>query len=299
MALANCMLFHGQVRFKGTWRANNSIYTTQTYSTISPYQFTQPSENTVADGQIGFIGGMNIGDRHLAEVHDNQRRVVDLHFHLTGPVVKQIEQVFFEDWVFCTGTQMPISATPSTTASDALCRTIVDGPNEDHDKLSTIMFGAVASARRKISIMTPYFLPSPELVAALQNAALRNVEVNILLPAKNNLPFVQWATTKILWQLLRRGVRIYYQPPPFVHSKLFIVDDQYAQIGSANIDPRSLRLNFELAVEVFGKPVSEILSPHFYQSMEKCREITFEEVESRSIPVRIRDAAAWLFSPYL
>ena len=253
----------------------------------------------VADGQIGFIGGMNIGDRHLAEVHDNQRRVVDLHFHLTGPVVKQIEQVFAEDWLFCTGTQMPINTTPSTTTSDALCRAIVDGPNEDHDKLSTIMFGAVSSARRKISIMTPYFLPSPELIAALQNAALRNVEVNILLPAKNNLPFVQWATTKILWQLLRRGVRIFYQPPPFVHSKLFIVDDQYAQIGSANIDPRSLRLNFELAVEVFGKPVSEILSPHFYQSMEKCREITFEEVESRSIPVRIRDAAAWLFSPYL
>lgn len=161
------------------------------------------------------------------------------------------------------------------------------------------MFGAVAMARRKVSIMTPYFLPFREFIAALQNAALRNVEVNILLPAKNNLPFVQWATTKMLWQLLRRGVRIFYQPPPFVHSKLFIVDDQYAQIGSANIDPRSLRLNFELAVEVFGKPVSEILSPHFYESLAKSREITFEEIEARSIPVRIRDATAWLFSPYL
>ncbi len=254
----------------------------------------------VADGQIGFIGGMNIGNRHLAELRENKRPVVDLHFYLMGPVVKQIEQIFLEDWVFCTGTQMPIiKAIPSIAAGDVLCRTIVDGPNEDHDKLSTIMFGAVATARRKISIMTPYFLPSRELIAALQNAALRNVEVNILLPAKNNLPFVQWATTKMLWQLLRRGVRIFYQPPPFVHSKLFIVDDQYAQIGSANIDPRSLRLNFELAVEVFGKPVLEILSPHFYESLAKSREITFEEVEARSIPVRIRDATAWLFSPYL
>jgi cardiolipin synthase len=253
----------------------------------------------VADGQTGFIGGMNIGNRHLADVRENPRRVVDLHFQLTGPVVKQIEHVFLEDWVFCTGAQMPETAIPPIPADGVLCRTIVDGPNEDYDKLSTIMFGAVATAHRKISIMTPYFLPSRELVAALQNAALRNVEVNILLPAQNNLPFVQWATTKMLWQLLQKGVRIFYQPPPFVHSKLFIVDDQYAQIGSANIDPRSLRLNFELAVEVFGKPVSEILSPHFYQSLAKCREITFEEVEARSIPVRIRDAMAWLFSPYL
>jgi cardiolipin synthase len=253
----------------------------------------------VADGQTGFIGGMNIGDRHLADVRENNRRVVDLHFHLTGPVVKQIEQVFLEDWVFCTGTQMPKIAMPSIVANDVLCRTIVDGPNEDYDKLSTIMFGAVATARRNISIMTPYFLPSRELIAALQNAALRNVEVNILLPAQNNLPFVQWATAKMLWQLLKRGVRIFYQPPPFVHSKLFIVDDQYAQIGSANIDPRSLRLNFELAVEVFGKPVSAILSPHFSESLAKSREITFKEVEARSIPVRTRDALAWLFSPYL
>ena len=103
----------------------------------------------------------------------------------------------------------------------------------------------------------------------------------------------------MLWQLLQRGVRIYYQPPPFVHSKLFIVDDYYALVGSANIDPRSLRLNFELAVEVFGKPVSEVLAPHFRDSLIKSREISLEEVETRSIPVRIRDALVWLFSPYL
>ena len=253
----------------------------------------------VADGEVGFVGGMNIGDRHLAAVRKNPRRVIDVHFRLTGPVVKQIEHAFLEDWVFFAGGQMPPDTPAPTAAEGAICRTIVDGPNEDHDKLSTIIFGAVATARRSISIMTPYFLPFRELVAALQNAALRNVDVKILLPAKNNLPYVKWATTKMLWQLLQKGVRIYYQPPPFVHSKLFIVDDHYAQVGSANIDPRSLRLNFELAVEVFGNPVSEVLAPHFQESLKKCREISFEEVEARSIPVRIRDALVWLFMPYL
>jgi len=253
----------------------------------------------VADRRIGFIGGMNIGDRHLAAVQENPRRVVDLHFQLTGPIASQIEQVFLEDWVFCTGEQMPQKPVPPESADDIICRTVTDGPNEDYDKLATIMFGAVASAHHRISIMTPYFLPSRNLVAALQSAALRNVEVNILLPAKNNLPFVQWATTKMLWQLLQKGVRIYYQPPPFVHSKLFIVDDQYAQIGSANIDPRSLRLNFELAVEIYGDQVAKVLSPHFYECLKRSREVSFEEVEARSIPIRIRDALMWLFSPYL
>lgn len=253
----------------------------------------------VADGRVGFIGGMNIGDRHLAQVQGNPRRVVDLHFQLAGPIASQIERVFLEDWVFCTGGQMPERPVCSDSTDDIICRTIADGPTEDHDKLSMIMFGAVTSSRHRISIMTPYFLPSRDLVTALQNAALRNVEVSILLPAKNNLPFIQWATAKMLWQLLQKGVRVYYQPPPFVHSKLFIVDDHYAQVGSANIDPRSLRLNFELAVEVYGEQVADVLSPHFYQCLSKSREVTFEEVEARSIPIRIRDAFVWLFSPYL
>ncbi len=253
----------------------------------------------VADEQVGFIGGMNIGDRHLADVSENAKRVVDLHFRLTGPVVNQINRVFLEDWAFCTGEEIPPDKPAPLSADGTFCRTIVDGPNEDHDKLSTIIFGAVATARRRISIMTPYFLPSRALIAALQNAALRDVEVNILLPAKNNLPFVQWATTKMLWELLQKGVRIHYQPPPFVHSKLFIVDDYYAQVGSANIDPRSLRLNFELALEVFGEPVSKVLAPHFQRCLVKSREISLEEVDTRSVPVRLRDAFCWLFSPYL
>jgi cardiolipin synthase len=251
------------------------------------------------DGDIGFIGGMNIGDRHLADIRENPKRVQDIHFRLTGPVVAQIENAFFSDWSFCKGDPVPPYPSPPITTDKTFCRTIVDGPNEHHGKLPTILFGAVSTARRRISIMTPYFLPSRELITALQNAALRGVAVNILLPAKSNLPFVQWATAKMLWELLERGVRIFYQPPPFVHSKLLIIDDHYAQIGSSNIDPRSLRLNFELVVEVFGDTVSEVLSPHFQQSLAQSREVSLKEVDSRSIPVRTRDALAWLFSPYL
>ncbi len=253
----------------------------------------------VADGKTGFIGGMNISDGHLVETCENPKRLKDIHFRLTGPVVKQIENAFYSDWSFCTGDPVPQYTQPPFSAGRTLCRTIVDGPSEHQGKLSSILFGAVSTARHRIWIMTPYFLPSRELIAAFQNAALRGVDVNILLPGKNNLPYMKWATSKMLWEILDKGVRVFYQPPPFVHSKLFIIDDHYAQIGSANIDTRSLRLNFELAIEIYDQTVSEILAPYFQESLARSREISLKEVDSRSIPVRARDALVWLFSPYL
>jgi len=253
----------------------------------------------VADGRIAFSGGMNIGDRHLAEMPDNPARVVDAHFRLTGPVVRQIEQVFLEDWRFVTGEHNSPAPISTVDTGSTICRTIVDGPNEDIDKLSTILVGAVSAARSRISIMTPYFLPSREMTAALQTAALRGVEVTVVLPTKNNLPFVQWATNNMLWELLQHGVRVYYQPPPFVHTKLFVVDDHYAQIGSANIDPRSLRLNFELAIEVYDRPFVEVLAVHIEKKRNDSREISMRDMDTRPLSVRMRDAVAWLFSPYL
>jgi cardiolipin synthase len=103
----------------------------------------------------------------------------------------------------------------------------------------------------------------------------------------------------MLWELLQRGVRVYYQPPPFVHTKLFVVDDHYAQIGSHNIDPRSLRLNFELAIEVYDKVFIETLAVHIEKKRNESRETSMRDMDARPLSVRMRDAAAWLFSPYL
>ena len=147
--------------------------------------------------------------------------------------------------------------------------------------------------------MTPYFLPPRELVGALIAAALRGVTVDVLLPGKNNLPFVHWASRNGFWELLQRGVRIWYQPPPFDHSKLLLVDNTYALVGSANLDPRSLRLNFELAVEIYGGEVIRTARQHVDDALAVSSPVTFEEIHGRSLPVHLRDAVAWLFSPYL
>lgn len=253
----------------------------------------------VSDSHTGFVGGMNISDQHLVKNDENPKRVSDLHFRLQGPVVSQIEHVFLEDWSFATGEKTIFSEFVEESGGDAICRTIIDGPNEDLDKLASILLGAIASARSRILIMTPYFLPSREMIAALQSAALRGLEVIVLLPEKNNLPFVQWATNNMLWEIIQKGVKVFYQPSPFAHTKLFIVDNYYVQIGSANIDPRSLRLNFELAVEIFHQSTAAFLTSHFFKTIKRSREVLLEEIDSRPLIVRTRDAIAWLFSPYL
>jgi cardiolipin synthase len=252
----------------------------------------------IADGHTAYTGGINISDRHLAATH-RKSRIVDIHFRLTGPIVMQLEQVFLEDWTFCTGEQTEPTPSLPVQSGNVLCRAITDGPNEDVNKLSTILIGAISSARERILIMTPYFLPSAEMISALKTAAIRGIDIQIVLPQKNNLPFVQWASNNMLFELIFWGVRIYFQPPPFVHSKLFLLDDHYTQIGSANLDPRSLRLNFELNVEIYDREVTTILATHMEDTIGRSKKITLGEIENRPLLMKIRDAIMWLFSPYL
>nr|NIS40813.1 cardiolipin synthase [Desulfuromonadales bacterium] len=171
----------------------------------------------VVDGRQGFVGGMNIGDRHLADNQRNKRRVIDIHFAIEGPVVGHLEDAFNEDWTFTTGEEVPDrpEVQPEGTGN-ALARGISAGPNEDFEKLYWILIGALNSARRNVRIMTPYFIPDRALVSAINAAALRGVEVDILLPGKNNLPYVGWAMDSYLWEMLQYKTSVYYLPPPFV-----------------------------------------------------------------------------------
>jgi len=251
------------------------------------------------DGRIAFTGGINIRDQYLATGADGLNRILDLHFRLAGPVVAQIEAVFLHDWQFITGETGSASPTETDALGAASCRAVADGPEEDVDRLTELLVGAIGKARQRVAIMTPYFLPPRELIATLSAAALQGVDVAVILPAKNNLPYVHRASRHMLWELLQHGVRVYYQPPPFAHSKLFYTDAHYAQIGSANLDPRSLRLNFEMNVEVYDEAFVADLSSHFESVRARSTPITLADVDGRPLPTKLVDGAAWLFAPYL
>jgi cardiolipin synthase A/B len=253
----------------------------------------------LVDNDYGFTGGMNIGKRHLAQSFAADR-TVDLHFQLSGPVVVQLEELFIEDWLFATGeTIAPLPIPHPSPAGTEYCRCITDGPNDDMDKISMVLMGAISAARHQVVIVTPYFLPSREFIASLQSAVLRGVNVSIILPKRSNLPVVDWATRNLLWELVQYDVKVYYQPAPFAHTKLMVVDGVYAQIGSANIDSRSLRLNFELNLEICSFNLPARLANYAETIRQSATEVTLDEVDKRSLPTRLRDAICWMFMPYL
>ena len=253
----------------------------------------------VIDGHTGYTGGMNIGERHRLDGENRRGRAADLQFRIAGPVAGQLESEFLRSWAFCTGDDSQPPEVCALERGTAAGRVVTDGPDEDLDQLTLLLSSAIAAASRRIDIMTPYFLPPRELIGALQAAALRGIRVRLVLPAENNLPFVHWANRNMLWELLFHNIEVVYQAPPFAHTKLLLIDDAYVQIGSTNWDCRSLRLNFELQVELFDERLTRQLRGRFDAAWNLGRPVTLEEVDGRSLPVRLRDACCWLFSPYL
>jgi len=252
------------------------------------------------DGRVAFTGGLNIQARNIHR--DNPPRMVrDLHFRLEGPVVQQVQEVFAEDWAFTTKEVLDGPGWfPTLLASgDTTARAYTDGPDGDLEILRTVLLGALSSARESVRIVTPYFLPDQGLISALTVAALRGVRVDIVLPAKVNIPMVQWAATAQLWQVLRPGCRVHLTPKPFDHTKLMVVDRSWVMFGSSNWDPRSLRLNFELDVECYDPRLAERLDEEVRARIASATELTLADVDSRPTWKKIGHGVARLLSPYL
>jgi len=258
------------------------------------------SKILVADGRLGFTGGINIAtDYWRAAPAAGCSR--DLHFRLQGPVVAHLAQVFAADWQFATdevlvGEKWFPALDP---CGPMAARGIEAGPDENFERLRWTIHGALAAARTSVRILTPYFLPDAGLISALNVAAMRGVEVDILLPGRNDLPHVQWAMHAQLWQVLERGCRVWLMPGPFDHSKLLIVDGEWSLFGSANWDARSLRLNFEFDVECYSAELAQRLEALVEYKRAAAHRVTLEEMDARPLLVKLRDGFARLFAPYL
>ncbi len=254
----------------------------------------------VTDGQTGFTGGMNLREGHSLSLRP-RHPTRDLHFRVEGPAVAHLQEVFAGDWGLCTGEALEGErwSPPLHPRGPVLARGVSSGPDDDFEKLRMIYLGALACARSSVRLVTPYFLPDPGLISALNTAALRGVAVDVVLPRENNLRLVQWASAALLWQVLEHGCRVWRTPPPFDHTKLLLVDGAWALLGSANWDPRSLRLNFEFDLECYDCALAAGLEEVVQAKLKQARPVTLEDVDGRPLPVRLRDGAARLLSPYL
>jgi cardiolipin synthase len=254
----------------------------------------------VVDGKLGFTGGINIRHEHM--VTENKGHAThDTHFRVEGPLVNHLQLSNLEDWHFCTGeVLLGEEYFPELEqVGDVSARGIIDGPDEDYESLHWVLLAALATANERVVIITPYFLPDETLLDALQVTAMRGVQVDIILPQKSNLFFIDHASRPNWAPLLEHGCSIWLTPAPFDHSKLMVVDGVWSLLGSANWDPRSLRLNFEFNVEAYNEGVASSILELAEQKLQRARRVTLEDYESRGIITRLRDGLFRLMTPYL
>jgi cardiolipin synthase len=273
--------------------------------TIAPWSFPYANlrdhrKILIVDGRVAFTGGMNIREGHSLGLRP-RHPVQDLHFQIEGPVIIQLAETFADDWKFSAGEDLRVDCrcfTENETGS-VLARAVSSGPDDDFEKVRMIYLGALACAQSTVTIVTPYFLPDPGLIAAINAAALRGIEVNVLLPERCNLRLVQWASRASLWQVLGYGCRVWFTPPPFDHTKVLLVDRAWSLIGSSNWDPRSLRLNFEFDLECYCCELASSLEEIVRKKMAGTEPVTLEDLDKRPTIVKLRDGIARLFAPYL
>jgi cardiolipin synthase len=194
---------------------------------------------------------------------------------LEGPAVAKLQEVFAEDWYFATG-EDPIDPRyfpPPERAGELVAQVIESGPDRAFPAIHRILFTAITMAQDRIWLTTPYFVPDPAMLVALQAAALRGIDVRLLLPKRGDLPLIQMAGRSFYQGLLDAGCRIFEYEPVMIHAKTMTVDGSWATAGSANMDMRSFRLNFEINLVVYGESLAGRLERLFLADLARANEV--------------------------
>ncbi|MCA9667815.1 MAG: cardiolipin synthase [Myxococcales bacterium] len=254
----------------------------------------------VIDGRVAYTGGANIGDEYTGR----KKRVGpwrDTHLKIEGPAVFHMQEVFAEDWHFAAGddpTDEDWFPEPDTPGN-LMVQVVASGPDTDNEPIQRIFFTAITSARRRVLLTTPYFVPDQAMRVALETAALRGVDVRLLLPRISDMPLVLYAGRSYYDELLRSGVRIYEYEGGVLHAKTMVVDDRWATVGSANMDVRSFRLNFEINAAIFGPDFAGEMTKVFDHDLRTSREITREQLKGKKMRRRLFESFARILSPLL
>lgn len=254
----------------------------------------------VCDGQVGFTGGMNVSEKQSSETY-GERAWRDAHLRIDGSAVRALQRVFLEDWHYASG-EMPSGPhylRRATSHGEELVQIVASGPDADMYAIHKMFFASIATAHRRVLITTPYFVPDEPIVSALVTAALRGVEVQVIVPAAGDSILVDLAARSYFPELVTAGVKVFEYLPRFVHSKTMVVDDDLAIVGSANMDNRSFRLNFELCAVVYGHRFASKLAAVFEDDLALCREVKPKQIRREPLVQRLGEATARLFSPML
>jgi len=262
----------------------------------------------IVDGTVAFTGGINITDEQDERIRADAYR--DLHMRVEGPVVHNLQLVFVEDWLYASGQKrqalMPAQlwprpeAPPSTDAAPHAIHTqvLISGPDSGWETIHRLHVAAIHEARRRVWLVTPYFVPGEAARMALTSAALGGLDTRLLVPKRSDSLLVTLAARSYFDELLAAGVRIYEYGPRMLHTKAFIADDHLSIVGSANFDHRSFRLNFELSMMIRDKAITAELEQLLQSEFAQAVEVTPERYRSLWRD-RLPEGFARLASPLL
>ncbi len=251
----------------------------------------------VCDGRVGFTGGINITDTEDERTKPDAYH--DTHLHLEGPAVRWLQMIFIEDWLYSTGQTLGgAELVPELMSGQYAVQIIPSGPDSEWEAIHRTYIAAIERARSRVWLTTPYFVPGEAALLALTSAALRGVDVKLLVPRKGDSAFVTAAARSYYDELLRAGVHVFEFTTRMLHSKTLVVDDDFALIGTANFDNRSFRLNFEVCATAYGAHLNGQLAKQFQRDLASSQIV---RAKGARAPFRERlfDAVARLASPLL
>ncbi|KJR48780.1 Cardiolipin synthetase [Desulfosporosinus sp. I2] len=254
----------------------------------------------VVDGRIGFTGGLNIGDEYLSR--DSKLGFWrDTHLKLQGEAVQSLQAIFLNDWQFVTGEEYHGSCYfPQTSIMQNLpIQILVDGPDSIYSAILQSFFSMITMAKHSIYIETPYFIPDESLIMALKTAALKGLDVRIIVQGIPESKLTYWAMNSYFEDLLQAGVRIFKYMKGTLHAKILLIDNHLASVGSANMDLRSFFLDYEICTYMYDQALTEHLKQNFESDLKESHEVIFMDFQHRSMIDRSKESIARLFSSLL
>jgi cardiolipin synthase len=268
---------------------------------LQPVNLRNHRKIVVVDGETAFTGGFNVGDEYRGHMR-GLGGWRDVHLRVKGPAAAELQRVFFQDWAFATSEPIePGEYFPRDPPSqgDATVAVVPSGPDTQNEAIHHLFFGAIVGAESEVLVTTPYFVPTESLTVAMELAAMRGVAVKVLLPGRSNHAVTFHAGRSFYAQLLEAGVELREYTPGIVHAKTLIVDGRVALVGSANMDLRSFRLNFEVHTLVHDRLTAAGLRELFQSLLRESRRIDLDEWRRRRWTLRVKEGAARLVSPLL
>jgi cardiolipin synthase A/B len=256
----------------------------------------------IIDGRIGYVGGFNVGDEYLG-LNPKFGYWRDTHLRIRGSAVHSLQTRFILDWnqashrhdIFYSPEYFPLGESQDSVGMQI----VTSGPDSEWEQIKNGYIKMVTSARKSIYIQTPYFIPDASLLDALKIAALSGVEVNIMIPNKPDHMFVYWATYSYIGEMLKVNANIYIYENGFIHAKTLIVDEEVSSVGTANIDVRSFRLNFEVNAFIYDEEVSRKLTESFKEDVQLSTNLTAEGYRNRALKIKLKESISRLLSPIL